>query len=363
MLTFAAGLVALVGGAELLVRGASALSARSGLSPLVIGLTVVAFGTSTPELAVSVSAAGAGDGSIAVGNVIGSNIANVLVILGISAVIGGGLVVAQRLVRLDVPLMIGASVVVGAMAASGSIGRVEGALLVAGLACYTVGAVVSARREPPEVVEEYAEALPPETLARRPLGVDLAQVVGGLIALVVGGRWLVGSASTAAEALGVSDLVVGLTVVAVGTSMPELATSVIAALRGERDIAVGNVVGSNLFNLLGVLGASALVAPGGLEVSDSALRFDLPVMTVVAVACLPVLFTGHLLTRWEGAVFVGFYGLYVTHLVLDATGAPSLEPFRAAVVLFVVPLTLVTLVVGVARARRRQRATGQGFRS
>ncbi len=355
VLVFMAGLAALVAGAELLVRGASAISARTGLSPVVIGLTVVAFGTSTPELAVSVSATTGGDGAIAVGNVIGSNIANVLVILGVSAIVGGGLVVAQRLVRLDIPLMIGASILVWVLAANGVLGQVEGLILVGLLVVYTAATVIGARRESPEIEAEYAEAVPVDRLSQRPVLVDLGQVLVGLVGLVVGGRWLVSAASTAAEAFGVSDLVIGLTVVAIGTSMPELATSIVAALRGERDIAVGNVVGSNLFNLLGVLGVSALVAPDGLEVLASARNFDLPVMTVVAVACLPFLFTGHLLARWEGAAFVGFYALYVSHLVLDATGAALLDPFRAAVTLFVLPLTVLTLVVVWGRERRAAR--------
>jgi cation:H+ antiporter len=349
VLTFVAGLVVLVVGAELLVRGASRLAIRTGLSPVVVGLTVVAFGTSTPELAVSTSAALDGAGDLAVGNVVGSNIANVVLILGISAVIGGGLVVAQRIVRIDVPLMIGASVLVLVLALDGAISRIEGGTLVALLIAYTAWTVVAARRETPAVEAEYDEALGADTAARTPLLVDLGLVAVGLVGLVGGGRWLVSAASTIASDLGASDLLIGLTVVAAGTSMPELATSVVAVLRGERDIAVGNVVGSNLFNLLGVLGVSAVVATGGVPVLDSARSFDLPVMTAVAVACLPVFVTGFVLSRWEGVVFVAYYAGYVAYLVLDATGTIAVEPLRVAMVGFVAPLAVLTLAVVVAR--------------
>jgi cation:H+ antiporter len=343
------GLGALVAGAELLVRGAARIAARTGLSSVVIGLTVVAFGTSTPELAVSASAALDGSGGIAVGNVVGSNIANVLLILGVSAVIGGGLVVAQRIVRLDVPLLIAASVLVLVLSLDNRISRAEGTALVLLLVGYTAWTVHGARRESSRVTAEYDEALRPEDLRRTPFWIDAGLVLLGLVLLVAGGRWLVSSASTIAAELGASDLVIGLTVVAAGTSMPELATSVIAALRGERDIAVGNVVGSNLFNLLGVLGLTAVLAPGGVEVLDAALRFDIPVMTVVAVACLPVFVHGHLIGRWEGAVFAAYYAAYVGYLVLDASDATAFDPFRMAMVLFVLPLTALTLAVLTAR--------------
>jgi cation:H+ antiporter len=351
-----AGLVLLVAGAELLVRGASSVAARTGLSSVVIGLTVVAFGTSTPELAVSASAALDGSGGIAVGNVVGSNIANVLLILGVSALIGGGLVVAQRIVRVDVPLLVVASVLVLVLSLDNRLSRLEGAVLVVLLVVYTSWTVRTARRESRGIVAEYDEALDPDALRHTPLWADVGMVLLGLALLVAGGRWLVSSASTIAADLGASDLVIGLTVVAAGTSMPELATSVIAALRGERDIAVGNVVGSNLFNLLGVLGLAAVLAPGGVDVLDAALRFDLPVMTAVAVACLPVFFHGHLIGRWEGAVFTAYYGAYVGYLVLDAIDATAFHPLRTAMVLFVLPLTALTLVVLAGREIQARRS-------
>ncbi|MCB1003581.1 MAG: calcium/sodium antiporter, partial [Acidimicrobiales bacterium] len=317
---------------------------------------VVAFGTSAPELAVSTSDAFQGQGNLAIGNVVGSNIANVLLILGLAALVGGGLLVHERIVRLDVPLMVGASLLVTVLALDGSISTVEGGLLFGLIVAYVAWTVRAARREGPEVVAENEEAIDTEALARTPLAMQLGFIVAGLVGLVVGARWLVSAASTVAADLGASELVIGLTVVAIGTSMPELATSIVAVLRGQRDIAVGNVVGSNLFNLLSVLGAAALAAPGGIHVPEAARTFDLPVMTAVAVACLPVFFDGYVLKRWEGAVFFAYYAAYLTYLVLDATDHAAVDPFRLAMAAFVLPLTVLTLVVVGRRAWVSHRA-------
>lgn len=352
---FAAGLAALIGGAELLVRGASRIAAALGISPLIVGLTVVAFGTSSPELAVSVGAVLSGQGDISVGNVIGSNIFNILFILGFSALIAP-LVVAHQLVRFDVPLMIGCSVLLLAFAANGVIGHAEGALLFAGIVAYTVFLIWQARREKnAEVEAEYARAYPASPV-RRWL-IDAGLVVAGLALLVLGAHWLVESAVVFARALGVSELVIGLTIVAAGTSLPEVAASVVAAVRGERDIAVGNVVGSNLYNLLAVLGVTALVAPDGITVAPSVVHFDIPVMIAASVACLPIFFTGYRIDRWEGALFLGYYLCYAAYLVLSATEHDLLGPFSGILVFFALPLTLVTLAVVGLRAWRHNAAT------
>ncbi len=294
-----AGLVALVGGAEALVRGASRLASRTGMSSVVIGLTVVAFGTSAPELAVSVGDAlrgGPEAGSIAIGNVVGSNIANILLVLGLAAAVGGSLFVAQRIVRLDVPIMIGASVLVLIFVLNESLGRIEGLILLAALTVYVTWTVIAATRgSTPEIVTEYDEALDAldgDDLATASVFADIGFLVLGLALLVFGSQALVSSASDIAVELGVSDLVIGLTVVAIGTSLPEVATSVLAAMRGQRDLAVGNAIGSNLFNLLAVLGVTAVVSPNAIPVAASAVQVDIPVMVAVAVACLPIFGTG-----------------------------------------------------------------------
>lgn len=353
ILLFIAGLAVLTIGAEWLVRGASRLAAAVGVSPLVIGLTVVAFGTSSPELAVSVKAALAGQANIGVGNVVGSNIFNILLILGVSALITP-LAVHQRLVRLDVPLMIGISIFVYLMSLDGKLSRLEGALLLAGIVSYIVFLIRQSRRESQQIKEEYAQEFGEAQSEHGHWAVQVGLVIIGLTALVVGSNWLVDSAAAMAKALGVSDLIIGLTIVAAGTSLPEVATSVMAAIRDERDIAVGNVVGSNIYNLLAILGAASVVAPDGVAVAPAALHFDMPVMIAVAVACLPIFFTGHAIARWEGALFLGYYIAYTVYLILGAMQHAMLPTFNRIMMVFVVPLTAVTLLILAARALHKQ---------
>jgi cation:H+ antiporter len=307
----AAGLVLLTGGASALVRGAAALALRLGLTPLVIGLTVVAFGTSAPELVVSIQAAVAGNPGIAVGNVLGSNIANIGLILGLAALMRPFRIDALLLKR-DVPLMIGVSVLVAILLFDGTLGRVEGLGLVAGLVVYLTWSVRASRKETAAaaaVADAHADDIP-ET-ADGPAGRDLLLVAAGLGALVFGADLLVRGAVAIAEAAGVSDAIIGLTVVALGTSLPEMATSVVAAMRGHSAMAAGNVVGSNLFNLLGILGTAAVVHPlaaPGLETAD------LAVMVGFAAALVPLMLTGRRLVRWEGALLLAGYVGYVGYL-------------------------------------------------
>jgi cation:H+ antiporter len=343
---FLAGLILLVAGGELLVRGAAYLAAATGISPLVIGLTVVAFGTSAPELAVSVQAAMTGQAEIAVGNAVGSNIFNVLMILGMSAALVP-LTVSERLVRLDVPVMIAVSAVLLLVAYDGTITRGEAALLVALLAGYIVMQFAVNRRSAPT----------PQTkveIGGGPLR-NVFNILAGLALLVIGSRWLVTSAVTIAQSFGVTQLVVGLTIVAAGTSMPELATSVIAGLRGQRDIAVGNVVGSNIFNVLAVLGISGLISSTGIPISTAAVTMDIPVMVAVAVLCLPIFFSGYTISRWEGALFLAYYALYTGYLLLDAAEHGGLHEYRRLVMTIVVPLTILTVAGFSLRAWLQQK--------
>ncbi|MCW5594671.1 MAG: calcium/sodium antiporter [Rhodocyclaceae bacterium] len=341
LLFFILGLVCLVIGAELLVRGAGHLALSFGISPLVVGLTVVAFGTSTPELAVSMQAAWADKAGIALGNVVGSNIVNVLLILGISAVIVP-LMVANQLIRQEVPIMIGFSLLVLMLAFDGQISRLDGALFVALLVSYTVFIVRQSRRQGLASSEDLPA---PTTGWRSHWGMQAALIVAGLGLLVLGAHWLVEAAIAFAQHLGISEVVIGLTVVAIGTSLPEIVTSIVAALRGQRDIAVGNVVGSNIFNIAGVLGLSSVVAPSGINVHPSMLSFDIPVMIGVAIACLPIFFTGNLIARWEGTLFLGGYAAYVAYLLLAAREHDALATFAPAMTLVVLPLTALTLAV------------------
>ena len=346
VLLFLAGLAGLIVGASLLVRGASRLALSFGISPLVVGLTIVAFGTSSPELAVSVGAALDGRTDLALGNVVGSNIFNVLFILGLAALITP-LVVDIQLIRQEVPLMIGASLILLALSLDGRIGLADGLLLCALLVAYTVFLIVQSRRQTQAAHAEYSAEVRPAAEGGwdERLPVQVAMVMAGLALLVVGSDALVTAAIAFAKALGVSDVVIGLTIVAAGTSMPEVAASVAAALKGERDIAVGNVVGSNLFNILGCLGVSALAAGSqGLAVAPAVLNFDMWVMIAVALACLPVMLTGREIARWEGGVFLGYYVAYVAYLILAAQQHDALGVYSATMMGFVIPLTVVTLL-------------------
>lgn len=364
---FAAGLASLVFGASLLVRGASKLALSFGISPLVVGLTIVALGTSAPEIAVSVAAVLEGKTDMAVGNVVGSNIFNVLFVLGLSALIVP-LVVHRQLIRQEVPIMFGVTLLMALMALDGKVQAWEGGVLVVLMVAYTSFLVVQSRRESAlvkaqadaahltsasgvdEYEAEFQTAAPGDWDAKWPA--QLALILVGLVFLVLGSDWLVGAAVVFAKALGVSDVVIALTIVAAGTSMPEVATSIAAALKGERDIAVGNVVGSCIFNVLGCLGISGLVAGGaGLVVAPSLLSFDLWVMLAVALACLPMFVSGGEISRWEGGMFAGYYVAYITYVVLVAQQHAALATYGHLMMGFVLPLTVITLVVSLVRQR------------
>lgn len=298
------GVVLLALGAELLVRGGTALARRAGVGPLVIGLTVVAFGTSAPECVVSVRAALADRGDIAIGNVIGSNIANVLLILALAALVRP-LAIQAKVIRLDVPIMIGVSVLVAPVLLGGRVGRLAGLLLLAGIVGYTWLSFVLARRERDAAVEaEYVESL---RVWPRSLGMSLLATAGGVAILGAGAEVFVAGAVAAAAALSVPEAVIGLTVVAIGTSLPELVTTVVAAARNESDIAVGNVVGSNMFNLLAILGASATTRPLRTE---GIVPGDYLVMVAAAVMLFPLVRSGQRLTRWEAVVLLLGYVAY-----------------------------------------------------
>lgn len=351
------GLVCLVGGAELLVRGAAAIASRLGISPIVIGLTVVAFGTSAPELAVSVNASLGGKSDVAFGNVVGSNIVNILLILGLSATVGA-LAVTQRIVRLDVPILIGVSFVALLMGIDKKFNRIDGIILVTAAIVYTVWLIRTSRSEGKEVEAEYSQAIEvlDEAVVKLPLLTQVLFVLGGFVTLVLGSQLLVNSATKIAESFGVSELVIGLTIVAIGTSLPELATSVMASIRGERDIAVGNVIGSNLFNIMLVLGMSSIVSSNGVAVQEPAIRLDIPVMIGATIALLPICWNGFQIKRWEGFVLVSFYVLYVLYLLLDTNGHSAASVVGPAVFL-VASLSVLGFSVTGYQGWRKHRAT------
>jgi cation:H+ antiporter len=304
-----AGLGLLYLGAQILVKGGAALALRLGLNALVVGLTVIAYGTSSPEMVVSVSASLQDNGAIAIGNVVGSNICNIALILGVCALVSP-LSASAQIIRREIPIMIGVSVVLAAMLWDEQLSRLEGGVLFAGIVVYTVLTVREARAETKGKAEqEYGEDFPAGSMG---LGKSVLLVVAGLGVLVVASQLFVGGAVVLAKSWGVTEAVIGLTVVAVGTSMPELATSLVAAVRGHGDVAIGNVVGSNIFNVLGILGIAALINP----IDTSGLsRVDLATMVVAALAMLPAARSGGVISRLEGAILLVAYVGYTVWLV------------------------------------------------
>jgi cation:H+ antiporter len=343
------GFALLVAGAELLIQGASRLALLMGLSPLVVGLTVVAYGTSAPELAVNVGAALSGQSGMALGNVVGSNIINTLAILGLSA-LAAPLVAGSLLLRRDIPVMIGVVMLMLLLCLDGTVSRLDGLVLAGALVLYTV---VSLRQERSGNGDSAAAADLPQVSEDKPrlpakLAVQGLLIAGGLVALVIGTRWVVAGAITVAEAIGVSDLVIGLTIVAAGTSLPELATSVLATIRGHRDIAVGNVVGSNICNVLAVLGFSSIIHP--VAVAPEAIAFDIPVMVLVTLLCAGLFYTGRILNRAEGLLLVVTYVGYTGYVLLDAFDHPARGTFGAAFLSVILPAVVLALGIEVHRA-------------
>ena len=344
ILMFIAGLALLVAGADILVRGASRFAMSFGISPLVVGLTIVAFGTGAPEMAVSVGAVLQNQTDIAIGNVVGSNIFNVLFILGVSALITP-LIVNVQIIRQEVPIMVGASVLLLAICIDGRLGLFDGFILFALLLAYTAFLIYQSRKESAAVKEEYSEEYISHSSWDNSKPVQILLIIAGLALLVIGSKWLVASSVIFAKHLEVSDLVIGLTIVAAGTSMPEVATSVVAAIKGERDIAVGNVVGSSTFNILGCLGLAAMASGNtGLGISESVINFDLWIMIAVAIACLPIFATGQQISRFNGAVFLFYYVVYTSYLILMAQNHP-IDSLNTIMLGFVLPLTIISVVV------------------
>ncbi len=308
------GLALLILGAEYLVRYSVGFAAYIRVPSLVIGCTIVAFGTSAPELAISASAGMVDDAEIAFGNAVGSNVFNVLAILGVSALLTP-LRVGSALGRVDVPLVIAVSILCLIFALDGVFSAADGVSLLALLAAYVAYQAYRARS---------ARVATPPSAPALPAWRSLLLILVSLIALIAGAQLFLRGAVSAAQALGVSELLIGLTVVAIATSLPEAATSIVAALRGERDIAVGNIVGSNLFNLTGVLGTAAVLSPAGISVPASSLLMELPLAIVVGVLCLPFLHRGHTIGRVCGGAFVLAYIGYTCLLYLQQTGLLTL---------------------------------------
>lgn len=315
MVALIAGLVLLAIGSELVVRAAARLARALAVPPLLIGLTVVAIGTSTPELVVGITASASGLGGLALGNIAGTNMVNLLLILGMSALMVP-IALHLQVLRIDVPFMIAAAVALWLLALDGTLGRLDGAVLLVIAAAYTVVLVRRSRLEGAEVAGEFADSFGAPPPGRTRLALEVALLVVGLAIVVLGGDWLVQGAIEVARRFGVSDTLIGLTVVAIGTSAPELMIAVIATVRGERDVAVGNLLGSSIYNVVVILAVTCLVPAGGIAVERELLWIDLPLMIAVALACVPVFLTGRRVTRLEGGAFVAAYVIYLATMVV-----------------------------------------------
>lgn len=330
------------------MNSASRLAVRFGIPAIFIGVTVVAFATSAPEVAVSIDAVIDGSVGLALGNVVGSNIANILLILGLSAIIAP-IEVTKRIVWLDVPIMIFASVVVYVLALDQVLSPLDGIIMLILFTGFMGFQIYQA------LIGKKAANSSDDNISGKSYNPYLQGIwlILGLAILALGAHWLVESSIVMARFFGMSELIIGLTIIAIGTSLPELATSVLAAGRNESDLSVGNVIGSNIFNLLLVLSISALFSGGGLPISDAAIGLDIPFMIAVSLACLPIFFTGHVIARWEGVVFLGYYAAYLLFLFLDSTQHEYLPLFNEVMTIFVVPITILTVLIFVFRSWKK----------
>lgn len=357
VLLFIVGLAALIGGAELFLRGVDHFGKKWRVSPLIMGLTVVAFATGAPELAISLQAAANGSADLVLGNIIGSNIANILLILGICALIKP-LQIGLRVVRIDVPIVIGASLLLYLVALDGELTPLDGLWLVLGLIAYSIFTFFQIKKERGDLKEE----IPEEDLSKLASGwffyvKNLGLLMIGLGLIVKGSDWMVESAVEMATIMGLSELVIGLTIVSIGTSLPEVATSVATIRKGNADMAVANVLGSNLYNILLTLGLTLIISPNILKVSEAALSLDIPFMVIVSIVCIPIFIAGMKLSLFDGGIFLFYYASYLTYLVLDALGSHYELTMRKVMLFAIIPLTIVYMLARLYQYRRTVKKT------
>jgi len=317
---FVAGLGLLVVGAELVVRGASRLAVSLGVKPLVIGITIVAVGTSAPELAVGIASSLQGSGALAVGNIAGTNVFNILFILSLS-VLARPLPIHLQILKLELPVMIAAAVLLMVLAWDGVLTRLDGGILCGFAVLYTVVLIRMSRSETQAVQEEFREMYSADAVMTTQPVVqtrlrDAVVLAAGLGLSVLGASWLVDGAVDIARALSISEAMIGLTIVAIGTSAPELVTTIVATLKDERDVAVGNLLGSSIYNILVILGLTCMVSPAGVPVERQLMFVDIPLMTVVMIGAVPVFWTGRYVSRLEGGLGIAIYLAYLLSLVL-----------------------------------------------
>ena len=338
LLFFILGLAGLIVGAEFFLRAVDRFGLKWGVSPMVMGLTVVAFATGAPELAISLKAAMNDSADLVLGNIIGSNIANILLILGITGFITP-LQIKLRIVRIDVPIVIAMSIVLYLLALDGVLSLTDGIVLLLGLLTYSVFTFLQIRKNKVDISELYGHEEVELATGTLFYVKNIGLLLAGLALIALGANWMVSSAVTIAQLLGMSELVVGLTIVSIGTSLPEVATSMTAARKGNADIAVANVLGSNIYNIILTLGLTIVIAPGVLEVSRNALMLDMPFMIAVAVGCIPIFLTGFDLDRKDASLFLFYYVAYLIYLILEATGSEYLGWIEKGFFFGILPFT------------------------
>ncbi len=343
---FIAGLVALIAGAELFLKAVDHFGLKWGISPLIMGLTVVAFATGAPELAISIKAAASGSADLVLGNIIGSNVANILLILGITSLIAP-INITRRIIKIDVPIVIVVSIVLMILSFDGKLTTIDGVILLAGFIAYSIYTYIHIQRSKEEETEqifEYEKTMDELAKGNWFYIKNGGMLLIGLVMIVLGSNWMVESAVEIATILGLSELVIGLTIVSIGTSLPEVATSLSAARKGNADIAVANVLGSNLYNVLLTLGLTLIIAPNVLDVSAKAISLDLPFMVAVSIACIPIFIAGFNLTRMDGFIFLFYYLSYLTYLVLDAVSSTFVPTIELAMLWIIVPATVFYMI-------------------
>ncbi|MBP9709022.1 MAG: calcium/sodium antiporter [Oligoflexales bacterium] len=336
------GLIALIIGAEFLIKGASGLALSLGISPLIVGLTVVALGTSAPELVVSIKATLIGNSNIAIANVVGSNIFNVLFVLGLCA-IASPLLVRSQLVKLDLPIMVLASFLCLVFALDGALSFIEGAFFCTIIVTYTYLLINKSRHESKKTKEELLSTKNHTGSPKPQILKNILSLSFGLAIMLLGGDYFVEGAIQLAKYLGFSDTIIGLTVVAIGTSLPEVVASLMATIKGERDLAIGNVVGSNIYNIFLILGLSSMLSNEGLTVSQELINFDIPVMIAASIACLPI-FAGLKMRRWEGLMFFSGFVVYTTYLILKSTHHSMFNNYNQALQYLIVPTFILVFL-------------------
>ncbi len=346
VLLFIVGLAILIGGAELFLRAVDKFGAAWSVSPVVMGLTVVAFATGAPELAISLQAAVDGKPDLVLGNILGSNIANILLILGIAGLVQP-LKITNRIIKVDVPMVIIASTLLFVLAMDGLLSPLDGGIIFMGLILYSIFMYFQIQKDRKNNKRKKAEE---EVKLDEPIttffyGKYILMLLAGLVLIVLGSRWMVASAVEIAGILGISELIIGLTIVSIGTSLPEVATSVAAVRHGDSDTAVANVMGSNLYNILLTLSLTVLIAPGAIDVSPEAIKLDLPIMLIVAVACLPLFWPGKELGRKEASGFLFYYAAYLTYLVFLAMQHPFKETMEMIMIWGIFPITAFLIIL------------------